>query len=297
MSRGKKRVSLQDNTKPDQEFMHVEQAMSDIKDCAVMLTMARNYLCEDVFIKKTGLEIEASIDFLAESVKILKKRLVGKPTQEINLDERLEGIKRIARRMKSPDEDVRAQCTDGVLGSELWAAFNGLVPALNALKTKLEGRPIAYRKKDSMYDFLGRLREGFRKILRVFPVLSKISAVTIAACFAVFGFLFITMETDKDLLEQIDQQERIVRLKQSELRQVHGEMGRLQETIEGLRNQELSRQEKIKIMDLSMQAHNLTERAEKIETELESANDALKENLRNAEAIKGKSFLSRLLRQ
>jgi hypothetical protein len=50
-------------------------------------------------------------------------------------------------------------------------------------------------------------------------------------------------------------------------------------------------------MDLSMQAHNLTERAEKIEMELESAKDALKENLRNAEAIKAKSFLSRLLRQ
>ena len=58
----------------------------------------------------------------------------------------------------------------------------------------------------------------------------------------------------------------------------------------------MSRQEEIRLMDLSLKAHKLAEDQQDTLIEVDIEEKALKEKLKELEAVQGKSFLERLLR-
>jgi hypothetical protein len=50
-----------------------EKALKDIKDSAVMLSLASEYLCEDPFLEKIGADIEKNIEIIKKHVEGLKE--------------------------------------------------------------------------------------------------------------------------------------------------------------------------------------------------------------------------------
>ena len=84
-------------------------ALIEMKDSAIMLYMAGEYLCENFFLKKTGARIRENLDLLRDYVKELEKKLIGKPLEEFNLDEYFEPVADIAQFLQSPDDDIRNQ--------------------------------------------------------------------------------------------------------------------------------------------------------------------------------------------
>lgn len=273
-----------------------EKALKEIKDSAVMLSVATEYLCEDPFLKKIGANIEKNIEIVENHVEDLKKQFVGKPITEVDLKKPLDRVTRFAGRLQKASDGTRQKCTHGELGKELDEKVKSLVSEINSLKERIEGRSVSYTTVDSALGFLGR----FKFIVRSLAVTSKftlrISALFVIVCLMIFLYLLITMETEKVPLERVEQSRALILEKQADLVRLKAELKPLREKIEIARKDEMSRQEEIMLMDLSLKAHKLAEDQLNTLIEVDIEEKALKEKLKELEAVQRKSFLERLLR-
>ena len=77
-----------------------EKALKEIKDSAVLLSVATEYLCEDPFFKKIGADIEKNIEVVEHHVEDLKKQFVGKPIAEVDLKKPMDRVARFAGRLQ-----------------------------------------------------------------------------------------------------------------------------------------------------------------------------------------------------
>ncbi len=174
--------------------------------------------------------------------------------------------------------------------------YKSLVSEINSLKERIEGRSVSYTTADSALGFLGR----FKFIVRSLAVTSKftlrISALFVIVCLMIFLYLLITMETEKVPLERVEQSRALILEKQADLVRLKAELKPLREKIEIARKDEMSRQEEIRLMDLSLKAHKLAEDYQDTLIEVDIEEKALKEKLKELEAVQRKSFLEKLLR-
>jgi len=106
------------------------------------------------------------------------------------------------------------------------------------------------------------------------------------------SYLHFTMETDKDLLEQISQAKSIIRSQQEALFQVDEEIQRLYtEKEKHFKNNE----SKIVLMELDLKISELEEKLEKIEAETKRQKEALEEFQVRLEVLKRKPIFDRML--
>lgn len=273
-----------------------EKALKEIKDSAVMLSVATEYLCEDPFLKKIGATIEKNIEIVQNHVEDLKKQFVGKPITEVDLKKPLDRVTRFAGRLQKANDGTRQKCTHGELGKELDEKIKSLVSEINSLKERIEGRSVSYTTADSALGFLGR----FKFIVRSLAVTSKftlrISALFVIICLMIFLYLLITMETEKVPLERVEQSRALILEKQAALVRIKAEIKPLREKIDNARKDEMSRQEEIRLMDLNLKAHKLAQDQLNTLIEVDIEEKALKEKLKELEAVQRKSFLEKLLR-
>jgi len=273
-----------------------EKALKEIRDSAVLLSVATEYLCEDPFLKKIGADIEKNIEVVESHVEDLKKQFVGKPVAEVDLKKPLDRVARFSGRLQKASDGTRQKCTRGELGKELDEGVKALMGEINTLKERIEGRSVSYTTADSALGFLGR----FKFIVRSLAVTSKftlrISALFVIVCLMIFLYLLITMETEKVPLERVEQSRALILEKQADLVRLKAELKPLKEKIESARKDEMSRQEEIRLMDLSLKAHKLAEDQQDTLIEVDIEEKALKEKLKELEAVQGKAFLERLLR-
>jgi hypothetical protein len=273
-----------------------EKALKEIKDSAVMLSVATEYLCEDPFLKKIGATIEKNIEIVQNHVEDLKKQFVGKPITEVDLKKPLDRVTRFAGRLQKANDGTRQKCTHGELGKELDEKIKSLVSEINSLKERIEGRSVSYTTADSALGFLGR----FKFIVRSLAVTSKftlrISALFVIICLMIFLYLLITMETEKVPLERVEQSRALILEKQADLVRIKAEIKPLREKIDNARKDEMSRQEEIRLMDLNLKAHKLAQDQLNTLIEVDIEEKALKEKLKELEAVQRKSFLEKLLR-
>ena len=273
-----------------------EKALKEIKDSAVMLSLATEYLCEDPFLEKIGANIEKNIEVVENHIENLKKQFVGKPITEVDLKKPLDRVTRFAGRLQKASDGTRQKCTHGELGKELDEKIKSLVSEINSLKERIEGRSVSYTTADSALGFLGR----FKFIVRSLAVTSKftlrISALFVIICLMIFLYLLITMETEKVPLERVEQSRALILEKQADLVRIKAEIKPLREKIELARKDEMSRQEEIRLMDLNLKAHKLAGDYQDTLIEVDIAEKALKEKLKELETVQRKSFLERLLR-
>jgi len=250
-----------------------EKALKEIKDSAVLLSVATEYLCEDPFLKKIGANIEKNIEVVENHVEDLKKQFVGKPVAEVDLKKPLDRVARFSGRLQKASDGTRRKCTQGELGKELDEGVKAL-----------------------MDGFLGR----FKFIVRSLAVTSKftlrISALFVIVCLMIFLYLIVTMETEKVPLERVEQSRALILEKQADLVRLKAELKPLREKIESARKDEMSRQEEIRLLDLNLKAHKLAEDQLNTLIEVDIEEKALKEKLKELEAVQQKSFLEKLLR-
>jgi hypothetical protein len=273
-----------------------EKALKEIQDSAVMLSLATEYLCKDPFLKKIGATIEKNIEIVENHVEDLKKQFVGKPVAEVDLKKPMDLVARFAGRLQKAGDGTRQKCTQGELGKELDERVKALMSEISTLKERIEGRSVSYTTADSALSFLGR----FKFIVRSLAVTSKftlrIFALFVIVCLMIFLYLLITMETEKVPLERVEQSKALILSKQADLVRIKAKLKPLRAKIESARKDETSRQEEIRLMDLSLKAHKLAEDYQETLIEVDIEEKALKEKLKELEAVQRKSFLERLLR-
>ena len=105
------------------------------------------------------------------------------------------------------------------------------------------------------------------------------------------------METEKGILEKIALGKSNIQSIQASFIAIDEELKQIQEKIEGIRQKELDRQAEMELMELNLQALELSEKQEKVQIKLNIQQDAVEEDLKRLEEVKHKSFFERLLRR
>jgi hypothetical protein len=274
-----------------------ERTLREIKDVAVLLSMAGEYLCEEVFLEKLGSEVEKKVEVMAHQIQAFKQQFVGILVQELSLQEELQEVSRFGALLKRPETALNGDCAKGVLGEKLWEKTRDLTQALEALKTKIEGRPISYEKGDVILNLKGRLKFIFQKIAGTYPFFFKLAFLAVGVFVVTFCSLYFTMESEKDLLKKIHENETFIASKTPALSRLDEQIVQMKERAERIREaDELTRQEKIEAMYLNIKSHELVQERERLQLELSTRQKKLDENMKRIEEIKQKPLLAKLLK-
>ncbi len=274
-----------------------DRALNEIKDKAVMLRMAVKYVCEDPFLKKIGAGIAQNIEVLKIHIAELEKRFVGKPADDVNLNEQIKGIEDLSRRLQEAEKGTNDKCVKGELGKELNRRVQSLAAGIETLRIRAGGGAAPYTASDSVKGAFGRMKFITDPFVLHYRSMFKVLTVLVLVVIAVFLYLFFTMETEKDLREKIDRGSARIESLQTPLPEIKKELRQIRKEIERIAQKELTRQGKATVMDLNVKAFELTEKLEKAQIDIKVHQEELSKNQKALEELKQKSFFKRVLRR
>jgi len=274
-----------------------DRALNEIKDKAVILRMAVKYICEDPFLKKMGAGIGQNIEVLKSHIADLEKQFVGKPADDIKLNEQVEGIADISRRLQEAEKSTNDQCVKGELGRELGEKVISLAGGIRELERRISGGGLTYTRSDSVKGAFGRMKFITDPFVLHYRAMLRLLTALVLAVIAVFFYLFFTMETEKCLQEKIDRGRSRIESLEAPLPEIKEEVWQIRKEIGNITKKELTRQGKAAVMDLNVKAFELAEKLERAQVEIKILQKALDENRKKLEKLKQKSFFERLLRR
>jgi hypothetical protein len=105
------------------------------------------------------------------------------------------------------------------------------------------------------------------------------------------------MESEEKLLEGISRSQTYIQTQQEILATLDYQKEQISEKIDDMSRRELSRQEKVEVMDLYVNIHKLDEERSNLQVEIQLQEQKIEEKQERIEEIKEKSFVERLLRQ
>ncbi len=272
-------------------------SLKEIRDRAYLLSLGHEYLCDEPFLKKTGLLIDSNVGKLRGDISSLKRRFPGKFEGDSKTDDLLDHINDIARDLQRPDKKINEKCTDGALGRELEQRVRDLGENIEEIRVHVEGRTAVYTKVEAVLGLFGRLKPAVRAVATSSSLTVKLLAVVIIASLAPFSYLLLTMETEKDLLQEISRIEIRLQSEQETLAKLVAEKAEISRQIETMRNEDMSRQAKIEVMDLNVKVHKLDGELQQVQIEIDAHETEMEARQRRLEEIRSKPFLKRLLRQ
>jgi len=269
-------------------------ALHDVRDKAILLSLGKAFLCEEVFLVKIGRSIDESLDYLREDILSLKMRFVGKFVEDVDTDSILDDLHSQAAFLQNPDRRVTAKCTAGSLGAELEETVGLLTQAIKTIKGKVEGEVEEYTKKDAVVKgakTAGSLVSSLVSLAIRLVVLLFLLALGPAI------YLGVSMEREGSLEKQIAESKATIQSKQAQIAILRKEKDKLSSRIESSQGDNLSRQQKLELMDLNVQVDSLDHRVHKAEAEIAEHEKMMRLNQQKIEEIKAKPFLQRFLRQ
>jgi len=274
-----------------------DDALNEIKDNAIMLSIAGKYLCKSPFLKKAGFNIAQNVAVLENHIEDLKKQFVGKPDEETRLKDHLEGIADISDLLKKADNGIKRKCIEGALGRDLSEKVISLANATNALREKIQGRSVSYTWIDSLLRIASRLKFIMRAIAALYKFCLKILGLFIIICLMAFSYLFFTMEKEKDVLTKIAASKAHIRSSQDLSLRISEDLTKIRKRIDLFRGKDLTRRDQMELVYLNLKAYNLVEDQEKKEAAINIQEEILGENEKKLEEMRQKSFLEKLLRR
>jgi hypothetical protein len=262
-----------------------------------MLGIGNAYLCDAVFLKKIGLTIDTHLRELKSDISSLKKQYPGKFVKEVEADQVLEGIQNTAQRLQEPDKDITKKCSVGELGRELETSVDALVDTVDALRMQVEGDLEGYTKTEAILTQVGRVKSLGHLILVLFSLAFKVIGVLILVGAMVFSYLYFTMESEEALLKELDQSESHVEAQIKLIARLEGERTEVTGKLDSIPGGELNREEKVEVINLSMQVHKLDERVHSAEVQIDIHKRKIKDMEKRVTEMREKTFLQKLLRK
>ncbi len=157
--------------------------------------------------------------------------------------------------------------------------------------TPTEGEAITYRLTDNILSTLSNFKE-FIVQSSAFGYLFKLVGLFSITLLMALSYLFFTMESNTDIMRQINEVKARIQANQETLYQIDEEIQQLYTTKEDSIRQNDSQ---VKILELDLKISELQEKQENIRTQTEIHQKALEECQIRLEEIKRKSFFKRLL--
>jgi hypothetical protein len=269
-------------------------ALHDIRDKAILLSLGKAFLCEEVFLIKIGHAIDESLEHLREDILSLKMRFVGKFVENVDTDSILDDLHSQATFLQNPDRKVTDKCTVGTLGAELEATVGVLTQAIRTIKGKVEGEVEEYTKKEAVVK--GAKTAG-SLVSSVVSLVIKLVVLLFLLALGPAIYLGVTMDREGGLLKQIAESKATIQSQRAQIEFLRKERDELSGRIESSQGDNLSRQQKLEIMDLNVKVHALDQRVHKAEAEITEHERAIKLSQQKIQEIKAKPFLQRFLRQ
>ena len=269
-------------------------ALHEIRDKAILLSLGKAFLCEEVFLVKIGHAIDESLEHLREDILSLKMRFVGKFVEDVDTDSILDDLHSQAGFLQAPDGRVTDKCTVGTLGAELEETVGVLTQAIRTIKGKVEGEVEEYTKKEAVVKgakTAGSLASSVVSLVIKLVVLLFLLALGPAI------YLGVTMDREGSLQNQIAENKATIQSKRAQIESLRKERDELSGRIESSQGDNLSRQQKLEMMDLNVKVHGLDQRVHKAEAEITEHERVIKLSQQKIEEIKAKPFLQRYLRQ
>jgi hypothetical protein len=269
-------------------------ALHDIRDKAVLLSLGKAFLCEEVFLVKIGHSIDEAIEHLREDILSLKMRFVGKFVEDVDTDSILDDLHSQATLLQNPDRRVTDKCTVGTLGSELEETVRVLTQAIKTVKAKVEGEVEEYTAKEAV---VKGAKSAGSLVSSVVSLVIKLAVLLFLLALGPAIYLGVTVEREGPLLKQIDESKAFIQSQKTQIASMRKERDELSLKIASLHGDNLSRQQKLEVMDLNVKLHGLDQRVHKAEAEITENERMIKLNEQKIKEIKAKPFLERYLRQ
>ncbi|MGD9032104.1 MAG: hypothetical protein PVJ69_12945 [Desulfobacteraceae bacterium] len=273
------------------------RSIHGIRDMALMLSIGNAYLCDAVFLKKIGLTIDSHLKKLKRDISSLKKQYPGKFVEEVDTDQVLEGIQITAQRLQEPDKDITKKCSVGELGSELEAKVDALVDTVDAIREQVAGDVKGYTKKEAILAQVVRIKSLGHLIVGLFSLAFKVMGVLVLVGVMVFSYLYFTMESEEAILKELDQSKIHVEEQMKLIARLEGERTEVVGKLDAIPGGELNREEKVEVMNLTMQVHKIDERVRSAEVQIDVHKKKIKEMEKRVTEMREKAFLQKLLRK
>jgi hypothetical protein len=273
------------------------RSIHGIRDMALMLSLGNAYLCDAVFLKKFGLTIDTHLKELKSNISSLKKQYPGKFVKEVEAEQVLEGIQITAQRLQEPDTHITKKCGAGELGIELEVNVDALVDTVEALRMQVEGELEGYSKTEAILAQVGRVKSLGRLIVVLFTLAFKVMGVLLLIGAMVFSYLYFTMESEEAFQKELKQSKSYVEAQIKLIARLEAERTQMSGKLDSVPEGELSREQKVEVINLNMQVHKLDERVHSAEVQIDVHKKKIKEMEKNVVEIRAKTFLQRLLRR
>ena len=275
-----------------------QKALREIKDTSLLLSIAGEYLCEEAFLKKMGFVLNHNIEVLEKHVKDLRAQFVGKPVREIELGPRLENINRIADLFQEVDDGIKQRCVEGELGRELSEKYASLTAGIHQLREMSEGTAVTYTKADSMKGFFGRLRFLLVSLMVTYKIASWVVGILVLVGLSTFSYLYLTMEKEEDVIQDIKRNDRVIEEKISRTAQIQEHLKTMQKKMSRLEKKKaLSRQEEVALMELNLKTYKLADEQNQAEILIDLAKEEKEKHVERLMEMREKSFLERLIKR
>ena len=268
-------------------------SLHDIRDKAILLSLGKAFLCEEVFLMKIGHAMDESLEQLREDILSLKMRFVGKFVEDVDTDSILDELHAQAQLLQTTDKRVTDKCTVGTLGTELEETVQTLTEAIKTVKAKVEGEVEEYTKKDAVVK--GAKTAG-SLVSSLVSVAIKTVVVLVLLALGPAIYLGVTMDREGSLQKQIAESKAYIQSQRAQIASLRKERDELAASAESSQGDNLTRQQKLEIMELNVKVHGLDQKVHKSEAEITEHERMIKLSQQKIEAIKSKPFLQRFLR-
>ena len=273
------------------------KGLDGIRDMALLLNLANTHLCEEVYLKKVGLAIDNHLEELGGDISSLKKEFPGKFIKEVDTDQVIENFQRIARRLQEPDKETLKKCSTGALGLELENVVNVMGQTLDAIKSKVVGELGTFSKAEgSVLTLAGWIKFIGRQIFTLSSFTFRITSAAFSILLVVFISLFLTMDSQQDLLDKVSQYENHIQGQLAILSRTNAEKVRINKELDMIGEGELSRQERTRALDLTLEIHEFNEEALAAQAEIDAYQRRIDEMEEKIDKMNKKPFIRRLFR-
>ncbi len=272
------------------------QSLRIIRDNTLLISIASEYISENIFMEKFGKEIKKCLSVLKNDIISLKKQFPGKFTQEVNTDGIISSFENTAEEMLSGSEEIKNNCRTGKLAKSLDTDVDKITEAIDKIWHQVKGSDVKYTTSDSIGTFFDRLNI-FSGIASLLKGIVKVLFIIVIILLAGFSYLYFTMEKEAPILEENKEIMAFIEEEKIVLQEFENKKADAQKELKKYKNSELLRKDKIAILDIETRIQEINQDIHKIEGQIDAHNKTMEQNNEKMEAIRSKPFLDKLLKQ
>jgi len=282
---------------PEVNPQETEKTIKAIQDIAIILTGAAEFVCEGRMLKRFSRNIEENLEKLENNIALLKKKFPGKFPETLEPATSLSKLRDLAITLRGDNADMEAKCRSGELGNELILRTTELNAITKDILDALRGKISRYTIVDKIAGYGGRVKSF---LLSLSPLVSNTGRIALAAILVVgfsFAYLFFTMESEDVVLKSIKNDLSYIEKQNEILAKQRKEYNKISEKMKSFNQAEMSREDKIEWLNLSIEERKSSVLIEQIMLSIETSKKKIAEKNKKVEEIRKKSFFQKLLKR